>query len=152
ATSEARRRIRRCGDGDREGVGRAQIDAAIGDAAVVMQTYGDRRRTTATGRWRGSQRADCRYCGLSGEQRVVLVRHLELAHLFDLLRGTGADRRGPVQPGLRTAGRGNCLIGAADERWRVVHSRDGDGERLDRARVDAAVGRATVVVNAYRCR
>src|SRR4029078_3122210 len=82
---------------------------------------------------------------LRREEGVVAVVDDEVDRLRRLVGGAGGDGRGPrrgVQAGVFVDGD----VAARGERRRVVHGGDGDGARLRRGGIDAAVGRAAVIV------
>ena len=95
----------------------------------------------------GAGRADRR---LGREERgVVVAGDLEVDGLARLVGGPGADGGGPAGDGLRPASSSTVWLAPLVKDGASLTGRDGDGEGLGGAGVDAAVGRAAVVVDAH---
>ena len=105
-------------------------------------TVADPRASSA---WREGERAVRLDLRLDREQAGVVVGHAERDRLAGLGRRPGRDAGRPAGDGLGADADQLELVAAGEEARRVVDLGDRDGERLRRARVDAAEGGAAVV-------
>jgi len=132
---------------DREGA-RRRVDAAVGGATVVVYRHRDCRRALRAGDGDVRQRAGCIRAGVNdrriGDQRRV-VRGGGDGQVLGLVQAGGDARQADRL--LSRAGQDRRRIGDGVDRGRGIHLRDRHLERA-RRRIDATVGRATIV--AYR--
>ena len=146
ALGEARRVVDG-GDGDREGLRALSVDAAVGGAAVVVRLHGDRGGAVGVRRRRVGQRAARRRPPAAPRRaRCCCCVTMKFTRLRRLVAGPALIAVAQPVTRLRAGVLEHRLVGALGEARRVVDRGDGDGERLRRAGVDAAVGGAAVVV------
>ena len=128
-----------------------RVETAIGNAAVVFQINGDGRCTRLI-RGRGERerasRADSRAC--VKHRGVGIADDLEGNRLTGFVCATaGTDAGCPVGNRQCRSVLQHADIGTFDEHRRVVDAGNGDVESLRRRSIDAAIGRATVVLDVH---
>ena len=148
ADRETRRIVDRR-DRDRESLSRTDFDSAVGRATVVVDQYRDGRSSVLIRRQRVGQRSGWRDRRLHQEQRVVVVRDLEIDGLSGIIRA-GADVGRPVGDGLCSGIFQHRLVRPFGEAGSVVDSGDRDGEGFSVSGIVTAIRGPTVVADCHR--